>query len=210
MIVVRSHTREDYKPVWHAMQHFTATRTSKTPDEIWFTEHSPVFTLGLKASSKHLVKPGTIPVVRVDRGGQVTYHGPGQLLVYPLIDLKRANLTVRQLIMALEQSVINFLETFGVEGNTTGTVPGVYVDNQKIASIGLRIKHGASFHGMALNIDVELEPFTRINPCGFKNLVVTHLHSIGIHKKRKEVQASIQKHLLRHLNMLDKPLIICD
>ena len=112
--------------------------------------------------------------------------------------------------MALEQSVINFLEEFDIEGNSTKPVPGVYVNNQKIASIGLRIKHGASFHGMALNIDVELEPFTRINPCGFKNLAVTHLHSIGIHKKRKEVEARIQTHLLRHLNMLNKPLIICN
>ena len=192
------------------MQEFTAERTPATPDEIWFTEHSPVFTLGLKANRKHLLRPGKIPVVQVDRGGQVTYHGPGQLMIYPLIDLNRANLTVRKLIAALEGSVINFIGEFGIEATVQESAPGVYVSDRKIASVGLRIKRGCSFHGMALNIDVELEPFSRINPCGFENLAVTHLHSIGISKKRKEVQASVQKHLLRHLRLLDEALVIYD
>ena len=210
MIVIRSHESKEYESVWRAMQEFTAARTPVTPDEIWFTEHSPVFTLGLNANRKHLLRPGKIPVVQVDRGGQVTYHGPGQLMIYPLIDLKRANLTVRELIAALEGSVINFIGEFGIEATVRKSAPGVYVSDRKIASVGLRIKRGCSFHGMALNIDVELEPFSRINPCGFENLAVTHLHSIGISKKRNEVQASIQKHLLRQLRLLDEALVIYD
>ena len=154
MIIVRSLGRRDYEPVWRDMQSFTDTRTPDTPDEIWFTEHSPVFTLGLNASREHVLAPGDIPIIQVDRGGQVTYHGPGQLMVYPLIDLKRAKLGVRDLVTALEQSVVDLMFDQGIDAVARKDAPGVYVNGVKVASVGLRIRRGASYHGMALNLDV--------------------------------------------------------
>jgi lipoyl(octanoyl) transferase len=175
LIVVRPLGLHDYEPLWRGMQQFTDARSSLTPDEIWFTEHPPVFTLGLNASRDHLLTPGDIPVIQVDRGGQVTYHGPGQLMIYPLLDLKRAGLGVRDLVTALEQTVISLVAEFDIEAASRKDAPGVYVEGRKIASVGLRIRRGASYHGMALNIDVDLEPFSRINPCGFSDLEVTDL-----------------------------------
>jgi lipoyl(octanoyl) transferase len=172
--------RREYEPLWREMQAFTETRDAATPDELWFTEHPPVFTLGLKGSREHLLAPGDIPVVHVDRGGQVTYHGPGQLMVYPLIDLKRAGIGVRALVTALEQSVIDLLARHGVEGEARRDAPGVYVAGRKLASVGLRVRRGASYHGMALNVDLDLEPFRRINPCGFAGLEMTDLARLGI------------------------------
>ena len=201
LIVVRSLGLHDYEPLWRDMQQFTETRSSLTPDEIWFTEHPPVFTLGLNASREHLLTPGDIPVIQVDRGGQVTYHGPGQLMVYPLIDLKRAGLGIRDLVTGLEQTVVDLLANFDIEAASRKDAPGVYVQGRKVASVGLRVRRGGSYHGMALNIDVDLEPFSRINPCGFSDLEVTDLAALGISESRTEIQERVQAHLLRHLRM---------
>lgn len=200
-VVIRELGRQDYVPVWHAMQHFTNTRDSSTTDEIWFTEHPPVYTLGLNADRSHLLTPGDIPVVAVDRGGQVTYHGPGQLMIYPLINLKRSAVGVRELVTALEQSAIELLAGYDVRAVARADAPGVYVDEKKVASVGLRIRRGASFHGMALNIDVDLAPFSGINPCGFENLEVSTLRKIGIGTDYDEIRREFADHLLQQLRM---------
>jgi len=207
LLVVRSLGRQEYEPLWRAMQQFTDTRTQLTPDEIWFTEHPPVFTLGLNASRDHLLAPGGIPVIQIDRGGQVTYHGPGQLMIYPMIDLKRCRLGVRKLVTALEQTVVDTVAEFGIVANSRADAPGVYVDQRKIASVGLRVRRGASYHGMALNIDVDLEPFSRINPCGFRDLEVTDLRALGVSESAAELQGRVQRHLLQHLAMLDREIV---
>lgn len=208
-IVVRTLGLQDYEPLWRGMQQFTESRSSRTPDEIWFTEHPPVFTLGLNASRDHLLTPGEIPVIQVDRGGQVTYHGPGQLMIYPLLDLKRARLGVRDLVTALEQTAISLVAEFGVEAVNRKDAPGVYVQSRKIASVGLRVRRGASYHGMALNLDVDLEPFSRINPCGFSDLEVTDLTALGISESAVEIQSRVQAILLKHLRM-DRLQIVAD
>lgn len=210
MIVVRSLGLQDYEPLWRRMQQFTDDRDASTSDELWFTEHPPVFTLGLNASRDHVLAPGDIPVVQVDRGGQVTYHGPGQLMIYPLIDLRRAKLGVRDLVTALEQSVIDLVAGYHVCAVARKDAPGVYVDGRKIASVGLRIRRGASFHGMALNIDVDLEPFSRINPCGFDDLEVTDLRALGITATADELQASFQATLLHHLGLQAEAIVSGD
>jgi lipoyl(octanoyl) transferase len=207
MIVVRSLGREAYEPLWRRMQSFTDSRDAATPDEIWFTEHPPVFTLGLNASREHLLDTGDIPVVQVDRGGQVTYHGPGQLMIYPLIDLRRAKLGVRDLVTGLERSIVDLVGRYGIEARARADAPGVYVDGRKIASVGLRIRRGASFHGMALNIDVDLEPFSRINPCGFSDLEVTDLRALGIDDDRASIRAGVEENLLRHLGLQDEEIV---
>lgn len=207
LIVARLLGLHDYEPLWRAMQRFTESRSSLTPDEIWFTEHPPVFTLGLNASREHLLTPGNIPVIQVDRGGQVTYHGPGQLMIYPLIDLKRAGLGVRDLVTALEQTVVDLVADFGIEAASRKDAPGVYVEERKIASVGLRVRRGSSYHGMALNIDVDLEPFSRINPCGFHDLEVTDLAALGIVEPPAAIQERVQRNLLRHLRMSDRQVV---
>jgi lipoyl(octanoyl) transferase len=164
-----------YEPTWRAMQRFTDDRGSSTRDEIWFVEHPPVFTLGLNASREHVLRPGDIPVVQIDRGGQVTYHGPGQLVVYPLIDLRRHPLGVRELVVALENAIIAYVAELGVAATGSRAAPGVYVDGAKLASVGLRIRRGASYHGLALNVSLDLQPFERINVCGHPGLTVTRL-----------------------------------
>lgn len=209
-MIVRSLGRQEYEPRWHKMQQFTDERDADTPDEIWFTEHPPVFTLGMNASRDHLIAPGDIPVVQVDRGGQVTYHGPGQLMVYPLIDLKRARLGVRDLVTALEQCVVDLVAEFGITAASRKDAPGVYVAGTKIASVGLRVRRGASYHGMALNIDVDLEPYSRINPCGFSDLKVTDLKAIGITAERDAIRDRVLNHLLAHLGMSDSEMTIVD
>jgi len=193
--------RQDYVPLWHEMQKFTDERDESTPDEIWFCEHPPVFTLGLNASKEHLLAPGDIPVVQIDRGGQVTFHGPGQLMVYPLIDIRRANIGVRTLVTALEQSVVDLASEFDVAAAARADAPGVYVEGNKLASVGLRIRRGSSFHGMALNVDVDLEPFTRINPCGYAELEMTDLHRLGIDLQLAAASERLLPHILRHLGM---------
>ena len=193
--------RQDYVPLWREMQKFTDERDESTPDEIWFCEHPPVFTLGLNASKEHLLAPGDIPVVQIDRGGQVTFHGPGQLMVYPLIDIRRANIGVRTLVTALEQSVVDLAAEFDVAAAARADAPGVYVEGDKLASVGLRIRRGSSFHGMALNVDVDLEPFTRINPCGYAELKMTDLHRLGIDLQLAATSEKLLPHFLRHLGL---------
>lgn len=202
-IVVRNLGLQRYEPIWRAMQNFTDTRDQDTLDEIWFCEHEPVFTLGLNTQPEHLLAPGDIPVVQIDRGGQVTYHGPGQLMVYPLIDIRRASIGVRDLVTALEQCVVNLAADNQIEAASRCDAPGVYVEGVKLASVGLRIRRGASFHGMALNVDVDLEPFSRINPCGFQGLQVTDLKQLGAEHDLDAVRAALLGHLLRHLRLDD-------
>jgi len=200
-VKTRYRGRQDYVPLWHEMQHFTDTRDENTPDEIWFCEHPPVFTLGLNAAKEHLLAPGDIPVVQIDRGGQVTFHGPGQLMIYPLIDIRRANIGVRRLVTALEQSVVDLAAEFNVDASARADAPGVYVEGRKLASVGLRIRRGASFHGMALNVDIDLEPFSRINPCGYEELEMTDLHKLAIDLQLEETSEKILPHFLRHLGL---------
>jgi lipoyl(octanoyl) transferase len=173
--VVKHLGLKPYEPVWRAMQRFTDERLPSTADEIWMVEHPPVFTLGMNAGREHLLAPGDIPVIDIDRGGQVTYHGPGQLVIYPLIDVRRLKLGVRQLVVALENAVIAYVAELGLAAVGNRDAPGVYVDGAKLASIGLRIRRGASYHGMALNVSLDLTPFQRINVCGHRGLRVTRL-----------------------------------
>lgn len=189
--IVESLGRQDYEPLWRRMQAYTDARGPDTPDRLWFCEHPPVFTLGMAASREHVLAPGDIPLVQIDRGGQVTYHGPGQLMVYPLIDVRRAGLGVRALVSALEDSVIALLEADGIAAVARRDAPGVYVAGRKVASIGLRIRRGASYHGMALNVDMDLEPFARINPCGMRGLEVTDLKRLGLDRSLAETERRI-------------------
>jgi lipoyl(octanoyl) transferase len=169
----------DYERVWRAMQTFTDERDENTADELWLVEHPPVFTQGQAGKAEHILTPGDIPVIQVDRGGQVTYHGPGQIVAYPLIDIARLGMGVRQLVRGIEQVIIDVLSGYSVEAGLLKGAPGVYIDGVKIASLGLRIRRGKSFHGLAFNIDMDLEPFQRINPCGFKGLQVTNLSALA-------------------------------
>jgi lipoyl(octanoyl) transferase len=202
-ITVRNLGLQEYEPLWRAMQRFTDERTPETGDEIWFTEHPPVFTLGLNASREHVLAAGDIPVVQIDRGGQVTYHGPGMLMIYPLIDLKRLGLGVRDLVSALEQSVVELAASYGIEARAKPEAPGVYVADSKFASVGLRIRRGASYHGMALNVDVNLEPFLRINPCGYAGLEMTDLATLGGDSDLDIVREKLLPHILRNLHLQD-------
>lgn len=176
---IRNHGLADYAETLASMQAFTERRDASTADEIWLLEHPPVFTLGLNADRAHVLAPGDIPIVPVDRGGQVTYHGPGQLVVYTLLDLKRARLGIRDLVSALENAVIGLVADFGIEAAARCDAPGVYVDGAKLASVGLRIRRGCSYHGLSLNVNMDTEPFKRINPCGFDDLTVTQLADLG-------------------------------
>lgn len=193
--------RVDYEPTWRAMQSFTEKRDTNTPDEIWFLEHPPVFTLGMNAAPEHLLAPGDIPVVQIDRGGQVTYHGPGQLVVYPLLDVRRAGLGVRQLVMALESAIIDLLASWNITAVAKREAPGVYVNDRKVASIGLRIRRGSSYHGLAFNVAMDLQPFQRINPCGYRGLEVTDLRALGVNASVQEVADALSPRLLAALRL---------
>lgn len=188
-----------YEPTWRAMQRFTDERAAATADEIWLLEHPPVFTLGLNAKREHVLAPGDIPVIQIDRGGQVTYHGPGQLVVYPLIDLKRRGLGVRQLVTALENAVVSYAAEVGVQARASREAPGVYVDGAKLASVGLRVRRGSSYHGLALNITVDLEPFRRINVCGYPGLGVTRLADLVPGCEMDSAARGLVPHLLQQL-----------
>ncbi|HEY0341494.1 MAG TPA: lipoyl(octanoyl) transferase LipB [Steroidobacteraceae bacterium] len=189
----------EYEPTWRAMQRFTDERGPETPDEIWFLEHPPVFTLGMNASAAHVLAPGDIPIVQIDRGGQVTYHGPGQLVVYPLIDLRRAGLGVRDLVTALERTVIDLAAEYGVTAEARRSAPGVYVEGRKLASVGIRIRRGASHHGLAVNVRLDLEPVGRINPCGYEGLQMTRLADLGGPGSVDTTADALETHLLRAL-----------
>ncbi|MBM4227613.1 MAG: lipoyl(octanoyl) transferase LipB [Gammaproteobacteria bacterium] len=178
-VIIRKLGLVDYTESWAAMRAFTDQRSAETPDEIWFVEHPPVFTQGLAGSPAHLLAPGDIPVVQSDRGGQVTYHGPGQLVAYVLLDLRRLGLGPRELVRRLESAVIAVLAHYGLQGQRRAGAPGVYVDEAKIAALGLRVRRQCSYHGLALNVAPDLSPFGRINPCGYSNLAVTSLAQLG-------------------------------
>jgi lipoyl(octanoyl) transferase len=203
--VVRHLGLVEYVPTWRQMQQFTDARTPGTSDEIWSLQHPSVFTLGMNASRDHLLAPGNIPIVEIDRGGQVTYHGPGQLVVYPLLDLDRLGLNVRRLVTALEQSVIDLAASWGIEAYGRRDAPGVYVDDRKLASLGLRIRKGCCYHGLALNVNMELEPFGRINPCGYRGLQVTQLAELGVHVSVEETADRLITLMLRALGITSLP-----
>lgn len=186
-----------YEPVWRAMQAFTDVRTAQTPDELWVVEHAPVFTLGQAGKWEHVLDPGAIPVIPVDRGGQVTYHGPGQIVAYPLIDLRRAGIGVREYVQRIEQAVIDTLAEWNIVAARRDGAPGVYVNGAKIAALGIRVRRGCTFHGLAFNVDMELEPFRRINPCGFQGLQVTQLLDLGGPSRLADVETVLVAELAR-------------
>lgn len=190
----------DYHETWQKMQDFTNARQNSSADELWFLQHPPVYTLGKNGKPEHVLNPAAIPVINSDRGGQVTYHGPGQIVVYTLLDLHRLKIGVRQLVTVLEQSVIELLAGYGVDSSARRDAPGVYVNNAKIAALGLRVRKGCSFHGLALNVDMDLEPFSRINPCGYEGLEVTQLKNMITDIELDEVVDNLQHTLLKNLN----------
>ncbi len=189
----------EYLPTWQAMQHFTNSRGPQTADEVWLLQHLPVFTQGQAGRAEHLLLPGDIPVVQADRGGQVTYHGPGQLVGYLLLDVRRLGFGVRELVNRIEHSLIDLLAGYGVEAAAKPDAPGVYVDGAKIASLGLRIRNGRSFHGLALNVDMDLEPFQRINPCGYAGLKMTQLRDLVGPVDFAEVMGRLRGELVQQL-----------
>jgi lipoyl(octanoyl) transferase len=197
--IVRRLGMVEYEPTWRAMQRFTDERGADTPDEIWLLEHPPVFTLGMNADRAHLLAPGDIPVVQIDRGGQVTYHGPGQLVVYPLIDLRRAGLGIRDFVTALERAVIEYAAALGITAECRRGAPGVYVGGRKLASVGVRVRRSGSYHGIALNVCVDLEPFARINPCGYAGLEMTKLADLSTVRTVAAAQRGLEPHLKRAL-----------
>ena len=188
-----------YEPTWRAMQAFNAARTPATEDQLWLVEHPPVFTLGLAGRREHVLAPGDIPVVATDRGGQVTYHGPGQAVAYVLLDLRRLGIGVKELVRRLEQATIDVLAADGIRGERREGMPGVYVGGAKIAAVGLRIARGCSYHGLALNVAPDLEPFTRIDPCGYSGLAATRMADHGVRDKISAVQQSLADALSRCL-----------
>ncbi len=191
--------RVDYEPTWRAMQRHVEVRGKDSPDEFWFLEHPPVFTMGMNAGPEHLLAPGDIPVVNIDRGGQVTYHGPGQLVVYPLVDLARAGLGVRSLVEGIERAIVATVAQWGIVAVGRRDAPGVYVDGRKLASIGLRIRRSRSYHGLALNVAMDLEPFRRINPCGHAGLEMTQLAALGGPSDLQVVAEALAPRLLEAL-----------
>jgi lipoyl(octanoyl) transferase len=195
-VIARRLGRVAYEPTWRAMQAFNAARAPETPDQLWMVEHPPVYTLGLAARPEHVLAPGAIPVVRTDRGGQVTYHGPGQAVGYVLVDLRRAGFGVRELVRRLEQAVLDTLAGYGIEGERRAGMPGVYVDGAKIAAVGLRVARGCSYHGVALNADLDLEPFSRIDPCGYPGLASTRLADLGVSDNISNVHERLERSLL--------------
>jgi len=199
--VVRQLGLQDYEQTWRAMQQFTQDRLPDTPDEIWVTEHPAIYTLGLNGKVEHLLNPGDIPILKTDRGGQVTYHGPGQLVVYPLLDLKRLGLNIRQLVSLLEQAMITTLAHWQVVAEAKAEAPGVYVNNQKIGSIGLRIKNNCCYHGLSLNNDLDLSPFARINPCGYPGLAITQLADLGVTVSNAELAGHIIRTITSQLSL---------
>lgn len=191
MLTIRNLGLQDYDITWLAMQRFTHERTTDTNDELWIVEHPSIYTLGLNGKSEHLLTIGNIPVINSDRGGQVTYHGPGQIIIYVLLDIKRLNLGIRQLVNILEQSMISVLAQYDISGLSRIDAPGVYVNDQKIGSIGLRIKKNCSYHGLSLNNNMDLRPFDHINTCGYSGLKVTQLSDFGVTVSSKELADSV-------------------
>ena len=197
---IRRLGRVEYEPTWHAMQAFTASRTADTPDELWIVEHPPVYTLGQAGKPEHVLRDVDIPIVRIDRGGQVTYHGPGQVVIYLLLDLGRLKIKVRELVTAIEQAVIDFLGSHGLSAERRSGAPGVYVGPAKIAALGLKIKNGCSYHGLSLNVDMDLSPFAAINPCGYAGLQVVQTRDFNIALTAEEAGEQLSQYLLQQLD----------
>ena len=198
---VRDLGRQPYEPVWHAMQRFTDARGDTTGDELWVVEHEPVFTLGQAGKAEHVLAPGDIPVLHVDRGGQVTYHGPGQIVVYPLLDLRRLGIGVRDYVCRIEQAIIDTLDEWNIAAERREGAPGVYVGGAKIAALGIRVRRGCSFHGLAFNVGLDLEPFHRINPCGYAGLAVTSVLDLGGPSGIDAVKPVLLSHLARQFGL---------
>lgn len=197
---VRRLGRAEYEPVWHSMQSFTQERAADAADELWLTEHPPVYTLGIAGRAAHLPRVANgIPVVRTDRGGQITYHGPGQVVLYLLLDLRRRALSVRPLVRMMEQAVIDLLAAYGVAAAGSAAAPGVYVDGAKIAALGLRVRNGCCYHGLAFNVDMDLSPFRVIDPCGYSGLAVTQARDLGIREDAERMGEALVRHLARIL-----------
>jgi lipoyl(octanoyl) transferase len=199
-ITIRHLGLQDYTSVWQAMQDFTLQRTADTPDELWIVEHPAVYTLGLNGKREHLLNTGDIPVIQCDRGGQVTYHGHGQVIIYTLLDIKRLNINIRELVSLLEQTMIDTLAHYGIEAIAKADAPGVYVQGKKIGSIGIRIKNSCSYHGLSFNNNMDLTPFNYINPCGYKNLQVTQLADLGITISTPELAAFMSQAISTRLS----------
>ena len=202
---VRDLGRQPYEPVWRAMQRFTDARSDATPDELWLVEHDPVFTLGQAGKPEHVLAPGDIPVLQVDRGGQVTYHGPGQLVAYPLLDLKRLKVGVREYVCRIEQAVIDTLADWNIDARRREGAPGVYVNGAKVAALGIRVRRGCTFHGLAFNIAMDLEPFHRINPCGYAGLQVTSVADLGGPSGLATVKTRLVEHLAVQFRLRPQP-----
>ncbi len=203
--IVRDLGRQPYAPVWHAMQRFTDAREEATPDEVWLVEHDPVFTLGQAGKPEHVLAPGDIPVIHVDRGGQVTYHGPGQIVAYPLLDLRRLGIGVRDYVCKLEQTVIDTLAEWNIGAERQAGMPGVYVAGAKIASLGVRVRHGRTFHGLAFNVAMDLEPFHRINPCGYAGLRMTSVLDLGGPSGLDAVKPVLLEQMSRQFGLVLRP-----
>lgn len=197
-LIIRSLGLQPYHQTWQTMREFTQQRQADTPDELWLLEHHPVFTQGQAGKSEHIINSGTIPIVQTDRGGQVTYHGPGQLVAYPLLDLSRHSLTIRGLVSRLEQSVIDILSLLSIQAHSRCDAPGVYIEQNKICSIGLRVRRGYSYHGIALNVAMDLTPFSFINPCGFKGLKMTQIRDFHPAISLKEAENYFINAFLQH------------
>jgi len=203
--LVRDLGRRAYEPVWRAMQAFTDARTDDTPDEIWLVEHDPVFTLGQAGKPEHVLMPGDIPVLHVDRGGQVTYHGPGQIVAYPLLDLKRLKVGVREYVHRIEQAIIDTLGDWNIHAVRRDGAPGVYFSDAKVAALGIRVRRGCTFHGLAFNIAMDLEPFHRINPCGYAGLQVTSMADLGGPSSLEAVKTQLLEHLAVQFGLHPSP-----
>ncbi|AMJ56265.1 MULTISPECIES: lipoyl(octanoyl) transferase LipB [Stenotrophomonas] len=203
--LLRDLGRQGYEPVWHAMQQFTDSRGDSTTDELWVVEHDPVFTLGQAGKDEHVLAPGDIPVLHVDRGGQVTYHGPGQIVVYPLLDLRRLGIGVRDYVCRIEQAIIDTLDEWNIGAERLDGAPGVYVDGAKIAALGIRVRRGCSFHGLAFNVSLDLEPFHRINPCGYAGMQVTSVLDLGGPSGIEAVKAVLLSHLAQQFGLALQP-----
>ena len=202
-LFIRRLGRTEFESTWRAMQDFTTARNAEMPDEIWLTEHSPVYTLGLNRKDLRMPTRDDIPVVNTDRGGKITYHGPGQTIIYRLIDLKRKGMNVRQLVSAMENSVVTLLAEMNVPALARADAPGVYVHHKKIASVGLRLKKECCYHGIALNVDMDLSPFSAIDPCGYRGLEVTQLRDLNIHLSQAEAAEKLLKYLTKELGYSD-------
>lgn len=204
-LIVENFGLVQFETVFNEMKAFTQARDAATPDRLWLVEHHPVFTLGQAGKTEHLLNIGETPVVRTNRGGQVTYHGPGQLVVYLMLDIRRLGVNVRGLVSGIETSIVNLLREYDISANARREAPGVYVEARKIASLGLRISRGCSYHGLSLNVHMDLAPFARINPCGYEGLEVTQLYDLGVHESLSQVASRLVNQLATHFSY-DEPL----